>query len=264
MNLSKRASLLNVREVRGLVSADTMSPTGLIGSDWSELVSLRADESTGDFWSYRGEASIVDHPYVVRDMWGEFEETIAAGAFDKTLSENPDVMLNYMHDPATTMVTTRSGGLMLTASPHLTVEAQVPKSDVDAQRVMPKVARGDALSMSFAFRVTRQEWNDDYTQRWITEVNLHRGDVAVIVSGLGANPAAWGTVRATELDTEQVMAWLATADAEARSVFAAALTPQITEPDPDPEQVRAWLEMNARINERARAERDRRIGITAA
>ena len=40
-------------------------------------------------------------------MFGEFTETIRAGAFDKTLSENPDVMFNYMHDPATTMATTR-------------------------------------------------------------------------------------------------------------------------------------------------------------
>lgn len=263
MDLSKRASLLNVREVRGMVSADTLSPTGLVGSDWSELVSLRADDSNADFWSYRGEASVVDRPYTVRDAWGEFEETIVRGAFDKTLSENPDVMLNYMHDPATTMVTTRSGGLTLVANPHLTVEAQVPKSDMDAQRVMPKVARGDALSMSFAFRVTRQEWNDDYTQRFITEVNLNRGDVAVIVSGLGANPAAWGTVRA-DLDADQVLAWAATTDDEVRATLAAALAPQITEPDPDPEAVREWLEMSARVTARARAERDRRSGITAA
>ncbi len=259
----KRANLLNVREVRGLVSADTASPTGLVGADWSELVSLRADDSTDGFWTYRGEASIVDHPYTVRDMWGEFTETIVRGAFDKTLSENPDVMLNYMHEPATTMVTTRSGGLRLSADPHLTVDASVPKDDVDAQRVMPKVARGDAVSMSFAFRVTRQEWNEDYTERHITEVNLHRGDVAVIVSGLGANPAAWGTVRSLDLDTDQVLAWLASADEEARASFVAALAPapEITEPDPD--EVRAWLEMNARINDRARAERDRLAGITA-
>jgi HK97 family phage prohead protease len=256
----KRANLLNVREVRGLVSADTSSPTGLVGVDWSELVSLRADADDPEFWSYRGEASIVDHPYTVRDMWGEFEETIVRGAFDKTLSENPDVMLNYMHEPATTMVTTRSGGLTLSAGPHLLVDARVPKSDLDAQRVMPKVARGDAVSMSFAFRVTRQEWNDDYTERFITEVNLHRGDVAVIVSGLGANPAAWGTVRA-DIDADQILAWLATADPEARSAIAATLAPapEITEPDPD--EVRAWLEMKARADARVRAERDRLAGI---
>ena len=199
MDLSKRANLLCVREVRGLVLSTPDSPTGVTGADWAELVELRADgETDPEFWTFRGVASVVDHDYTVRDMFGEFTERISRGAFDKTLSENPDVMFNYMHDPAMTMVTTRSGGLRLGSDPNLSVEARVPKSDVDAQRIMPKVQRGDASSMSFAFRVTQQVWNDDYTDRTITEVNLHRGDVAVIVSGLGANPAAWGTVRAAD------------------------------------------------------------------
>lgn len=195
-DLSKRANLLGVREVRGLVLAAPDSPTGVVGADWAPLIEMRAEgEANPDFWTFTGQASVVDRPYTVRDMWGEFTETITPHAFDKTLSENPDVMLNYMHDPAMTMVTTRSGALTLKADPNLSVLAQIPKSDVDAQRVMPKVQRGDAASMSFAFRVTQQTWNEDYTDRQITEVNLHRGDVAVIVSGLGANPAAWGTVR---------------------------------------------------------------------
>lgn len=253
----KRANLLNVREVRGLVSADAMSPTGMVGSDWSELLSLRADGSDPEFWSYRGEASIVEHPYTVRDMWGEFTETIARGAFDKTLSENPDVVLNYMHMNDTAMATTRGGGLTLSADPHLTVEARVPKSDVDAQRVMPKVERGDATSMSFAFRVTGQVWNDDYTDRRITELSLHRGDVAVIVSGLGANPAAWGTVRA-DLDAEQVMAWFGEMTADQRSAFLGSLdlsptilAPEITEPERDPEAVREFMAHMQRVHERA-------------
>lgn len=215
-DFSKRANLLGTREVRGLVLADPTSPTGSIGADWSPMVSLRtADDTDPDFWHYTGEASVVEHPYVVRDMWGEFEETIKAGAFDKTLSENPMVMLNYMHNPETTMVTTAraashaDGGLTLGADPNLSVDARVPKSDPDAQRVMPKVARGDASSMSFAFRVTRQAWNEDYTERDILEVNLHRGDVAAIVTGLGANPAAWGSTRSSLDFDDFLAAWRA-------------------------------------------------------
>ncbi len=174
MDLSKRANLQGVREVRGLVSALADSPTGVSGADWSEFIDTRADGTTDpEFWSFRGEASVVGHDYTVRDMFGEFTERIARGAFDKTLSENPDVMFNYMHDPAMTMVTTRSGGLTLSALPNLAVTARIPKADVDAQRIMPKVQRGDASSMSFAFRVTQQAWNDDFTDRTITEVNLH-------------------------------------------------------------------------------------------
>lgn len=251
MDLSKRANLLGVREVRGLLSAEPDS--GLLGADWAPLIQMRATESDGS-WTYAGEASIVDHPYVVRDLWGEYEETIRAGAFDKTLSENPDVMLNYMHDPATTMATTRGGALNLRADPNLAVEAVVPKSDVDAQRVMPKVQRGDAASMSFAFRVVRQSWNEDYTQRDILEVNLHRGDVAVIVTGLGANPAAHGALR-SELNLDEVLRYLdENPDPEWLERLSATLTGrEAVEPEPteglDPEFLKELVAVQLRGRE---------------
>jgi DnaJ-class molecular chaperone len=46
--------------------------------------------------------------------------------------------------------------------------------------------------MSFAFRVLRQEWNEDYTRRWINEVSLDKGDVSLV--NYGANPTTGGTV----------------------------------------------------------------------
>lgn len=211
-DLSKRANLQGIREVRGLLSPLADSPTAGYGVDWAKFINIRADgESDPEFWTFRGDASVVNHDYTVRDMFGEFTERIAPGAFDKTLSENPAVMLNFMHNPETTMVTTaRSasdglGGLTLSATPNLTVDARIPKTDADAQRIMPKVQRGDASSMSFAFRVMQQVWDEDYLDRTITEVSLHRGDVAVIVSGLGANPAAWGTVRSVPLGADAAL-----------------------------------------------------------
>jgi hypothetical protein len=50
--------------------------------------------------------------------------------------------------------------------------------------------RGDLDEMSFAFRVTRQEWSPDYSQRDITEVNLNKGDVSIV--NYGANPHTAG------------------------------------------------------------------------
>lgn len=197
-DLSKRANLQGVREIRGLVLASpdpTFSPTQVVGSEWKPLVRAEVESEDSEFWRFVGQASLVGHPYTVRDAYGEFQETMHEGFVTKTLSEDPDVMHNYMHDPITTMSTTRGGGLTLGASPHLDVLSLIPKTDIDGQRFMPKVARGDASSMSFAFRVTDQKWNEDYTERDIYGVSLHRGDVASIVSGLGANPPAWGAVR---------------------------------------------------------------------
>lgn len=196
-DLSKRANLQGVREVRGLVLdiPGLVSPTQVVESEWAPLVRADIESEDSEFWRYVGEASIVDHAYTVRDVFGEFQETIRGGAFDTSLSQNPAVMHNYMHEPLTMMSTTRGGGLTLTASPHLAVRSLIQRSNPLGQMYMPAVANGDATSMSFAFRVTHQTWNDDYTERDITGVNLHLGDVASIISGYGANPPAWGTVR---------------------------------------------------------------------
>lgn len=200
-DLSKRANLHGRREVRGLVLPTfdaSFSPTQVVESEWAPLVRSDVESEDSEFWRFIGQASLVDHPYTVRDQYGEFQEVMRGGSWDTTLTQNPDVMHNYMHDPLTTMSTTRGGGLTLTASPNLDVRSLIPRTDVDGQRFMPKVQRGDASSMSFAFRVTHQTWNDDYTEREITGVNMHGGDVASIVSGLGASPPAWGTVRSAD------------------------------------------------------------------
>lgn len=203
--MHKRANLHNVREER-LAGPGT-------DAQWRiEPGNVEFRDDSDGFYTYRGEASVVEHTYTVRDMWGEFTETIATGAFDKTLGENPAVSFVYMHDMATTMATTRTGSLTLTADPHLAVSANLDKTDVDVQRLAPKALRGDASAMSFAFRVTRQEWNEDYTDRRILEVNLNGGDVSAIVTGHGANPAAWGSLR-DDLDVDAVLRWLADADA---------------------------------------------------
>lgn len=207
MDLSKRANLQGVREVRGMVLGfpdASFSPTQVVESEWTPLVRADIESEDSEFWRYVGQASIADHAYVVRDAYGEFQETMRAGFLTKTLSEDPAVMHNFMHEPLTTMTTTRGGGLSLAASPHLDVLSMIPKTDVDGQRIMPKVQRGVAGSMSLAFRVTDQTWNEDYTERTITGINLHRGDVASIVTGLAANPAAWGNVRSGVLSAQRV------------------------------------------------------------
>lgn len=207
MDLSKRANLHGVREVRGVLRADADAPSGMVGADWTSMVELRADDADPDFWTFTGEASVVDHPYTVYDMFGEFTETVKPGAFTRTLAADPLVSFVYMHDLSTVMAQTRGRNLALTADPDLAVDARLDKSDVDVQRVAPKVRRGDANSMSFAFRVTKQTWNEDYTEREILEVNLHGGDVSIITTGHGANPGASGTLREA-FDFDKVLAFL--------------------------------------------------------
>lgn len=136
-----------------------------------------------------GWASVTERAY---DM-GYYQETIKRGAFSKTLSETPDVQLLLNHE-GLPLARTLSGTLRLTEDERgLQVDADLNPDDPDVQRLMPKVQRGDIDQMSFAFRVTRQTWDDDYENREIAEVNIDRGDVSVV--NQGANPATTFTMR---------------------------------------------------------------------
>ncbi|WP_448222450.1 HK97 family phage prohead protease [Gordonia iterans] len=142
-----------------------------------------------------GYASVFEKPYPIYGgpAAGGFDETIDRKAFDRTLAEKPDVHLLVNHE-GLPLARTKSGTLDLsTDNTGLKVVARLDRSDPDVQRLEPKMRRGDMDEMSFAFRVKAQEWSEDETQRRITEVSLHKGDVSVV--NWGANPATSAQVR---------------------------------------------------------------------
>jgi HK97 family phage prohead protease len=144
----------------------------------------------------RGYASVTDAPYEVEDWLGAYTETVERGAFGKALRDGNDVRLLVNHD-GVPLARTRSGTLALRevtdplADPQgrgqtgLWCEATLDGASPLAQTVRSAMARGDMDEMSFAFQATRQEWNEDYTQRTIREVKLF--DVSVVT--YPANPA---------------------------------------------------------------------------
>ena len=70
-------------------------------------------------------------------------------------------------------------------------EATLGTGSVTVDDIVAAMRRGDLDEMSFAFRVLRQEWNSDYTERFITEVKLF--DVSLVT--FPANPATVAQVR---------------------------------------------------------------------
>jgi HK97 family phage prohead protease len=108
-----------------------------------------------------------------------FIETIAPGAFRKTLMETPDVRLLINHS-GLPLARTKNGTLTLTEDDRgLYMDATI--ADTSEGRDLYKlVERGDVDQMSFAFRVIRQKYNDDRSQRTLTEVSLADGDVSVV------------------------------------------------------------------------------------
>ncbi|MFI6249039.1 HK97 family phage prohead protease [Streptomyces sp. NPDC051016] len=135
-----------------------------------------------------GYASVFNSPY---DVYGGppygWTEVVDPKAFDTTLASRADahLLINHTGMP---LARTKSGTLQLsTDSTGLHVEAGLDPSDPDVQALVPKMRRKDMDEMSFGFRVKDDEWNEDYTERRLLEVSLHKGDVSVV--NFGANPA---------------------------------------------------------------------------
>jgi HK97 family phage prohead protease len=102
---------------------------------------------------------------------GGWTERIAAGAFTKSLREKDDVRFLLNHE-GLPLARTKSGTMRLEQD-DLGLRVEVPNLDPanpDSAALISALKRGDVDQMSFAFRVIRQEWDDDYTQRTITEV----------------------------------------------------------------------------------------------
>jgi HK97 family phage prohead protease len=159
-----RAELLRGREVRRLVT------TGL---------ECRSVDGRVQF---RGYASVTEQPY---DMsW--YQETVKRGAFTKTLSESPDVQLLANHEGLPLARTTNASLLLSEDARGLRFEGSADGDDPDAARLARKVEAGLLTECSFAFRVTRQTWDEDYENRDLVEVSLDRGDVSIV--NYGANP----------------------------------------------------------------------------
>ena len=137
---------------------------------------------------FTGYASTTETPYTV----GDFEETISRGAFKRTLGEQPDTVLLFNHE-GFPLARTKSGTLTLSEDARgLRVDADLDPTNPHVQALLSPIKRGDLSEMSFAFRATNQDWNEDYTQRTIREVSIHRGDVSVVT--LGANSDTAGSI----------------------------------------------------------------------
>jgi HK97 family phage prohead protease len=147
-----------------------------------------------------GYASVVERGYEMWDSLGSYTETIRSGAFTKTLSERPSVQLLLNHG-GLSMAYTRAGTLRLAEdSTGLHMAADVNTSRSDVRDMMLALEDGAVDEMSFAFRVPqgKNQWNDDYSERDILEVDMHRGDVSVV--NFGANPNTSIGMRGQDLD----------------------------------------------------------------
>lgn len=144
-----------------------------------------------------GYASVVEKKYRMWDIFGEYDEVVSQGAFDETLSKNPDVAYLVNHR-GVTMARTVSGSLELLADGKgLNTLAYVNPKRTDVRDLVTAIEDRDVTEMSFAFRIDDGEWNDDFTQFRINKVDLDRGDVSAV--NYGASPHTSVAARQSEI-----------------------------------------------------------------
>lgn len=153
-----------------------------------------------------GYASVVEQPYEMWDMFGPYEEKIAASAFDATLAANPDVAFLLNHR-GLTMARTHGAPqtLWLDADPRgLHSRALVNPRRTDVSDMLTAIDDGQITEMSFAFMIEDWEWDEDYEKLTILQVDINRGDVSAV--NFGANPYTSISARAQEFlsSVEQV------------------------------------------------------------
>lgn len=161
--------------------------------DMDDVEIREADDGSGDL-IFEGVASIVEHPYKVRDMFGEYTETIARGAFNKTLADGASrvsLYVNHRHSDVP-LATRKAGTLTLTADPHLRVRGQFDPTRPDVQIVASAIRRREMTEMSIGFNAvkTRDVWNDDYTEVTRGEVALREVSIVEQGANTGGTQAA--------------------------------------------------------------------------
>jgi HK97 family phage prohead protease len=107
---------------------------------------------------------------------GDFRETIAVGAFQRSLTN--DIIALVDHDPSRVLARTRSGTLRLAEDAHgLAFDLDVPWTS-NGRDVLALAERGDLGGMSFGFIPIEEDWTGD--KRTLQLVDLK--EVSVVQS----------------------------------------------------------------------------------
>jgi hypothetical protein len=157
-----------------------------------EKLAVRATPDGGAI--LEGYATVYDYAYSIGDVdRGGFMETIMGGAAAKSAGE-ADVRLLINHE-GIPLARTKSGTMTLESDDiGLRVTAELDPMNPLSASLRSAMERGDMDQMSFAFRVLRDEWNSDYSERKIYELKLF--DVSMVT--YPANPATVAKVRSDD------------------------------------------------------------------
>jgi HK97 family phage prohead protease len=185
----------------------------------------RLEESKMERKTFKFEVKSVDDQGIFEGIAAAYRRTpdrandiIRAGAFKKTISENPKVPSLYMHD-----INLPIGAVSLTDSPEgLHVKGTLVRGIQKAEEVLLLMKAGIIKTLSIGYDTIQREYKDGV--RYLTEVKV--GEVSVVIGDLAADDMAI----ITSVKTDQALQAepQSTQDLEAANLDSALATLQAT------------------------------------
>ena len=127
-----------------------------------ELLDVQV-RGSGGITSIRGYSAVFYSTVVEGTEFKLYEgavERIGRHAFDRAISEKHDVRCLYNHDANFLLGRTANGTCALSVDPiGLRYDCLFNRDDIDHQRVVAKIERGDLTGSSFAFRPKKVSWS---------------------------------------------------------------------------------------------------------
>lgn len=189
------------RELRAAAAAGQAGqvPLGAARSvGFPSAFEVRTVERDGqEFFHIHGTATAYGRLYDMWDKFGPYSEGVRAGAGAASLAAKPDVAFLTNHR-GITMARTTNGTLELTeAATGLDYDAFANAKRQDVQILASAIRDRLVTESSFAFMIEEGEWNEDFSEYWITRYDINRGDVSAV--NYGANPYTSVAARSREI-----------------------------------------------------------------
>lgn len=164
---------------------------------WTRLApELRATDGENGTKKIEGYAAVFNSDSV--DM-GLYTESLAPGAFSRTLRENPDVRALFDHDTGRVIGRIKSGTLKLREDERgLFSEITTPDTSTGRDLIV-SLGRGDIDAMSFGFIPRNEKWEikNSRDHRILLDVDLYEVSV-VAFPAYEATTAVLRSARSTE------------------------------------------------------------------
>lgn len=158
----------------------------------SEIRGKMVKQGGRSVYEVEGYATVYDRGYEMWDRAGSYTEVVSPRALDRSLANAPDVAFLVNH-AGVAMARSRSKNgsptlILRSDSAGLHIQAWLNADRADVQTLSHAIDDGDIDEMSFAFRIEPDgfEWDEDYTQLTLKNIDINRGDVSAV--NFGANP----------------------------------------------------------------------------